>query len=232
MAVDCVGKGIKTEYSAQTQSMPPTVDVSFRGPRPTSQAAERALRKCLQQIADTKFVTAEVVGTVWYSRSGSEDDADIMTLPDGSDHLVFQPNGKKIITWKQREGGPADVVEENVAGAYFVVTETNKVLVAPGGTYISLSVVFQKKPTEKSAFEVLVAELKKAINKQPKAVQTTAYAMVGPRNDPATRRQVKGSNGRFVSAEFEPERPDVLTTSAGTDERLKSEPRNTRRLVT
>ncbi|OFW10573.1 MAG: hypothetical protein A3H96_21620 [Acidobacteria bacterium RIFCSPLOWO2_02_FULL_67_36] len=221
VALECAGKGVKAEYVAQTQSMPPTVDVSFRGSRPTSQAAERALRKCIQQVADTKFVTAEVMGTVWYSRSGSEDDAKMVTLPDGSDHLVFQPDGKKVITWKQREGGPASTVEENVAGGYFVETEVNKVLVAPGGTFISLAVVFQKEPTEKHAFEVGVGELKKALAKQAKPVPTTAYVMVGPRNDPAARRQVKGSNGRFISVDFEPKRPDVLTTSAGSVERLK-----------
>jgi hypothetical protein len=71
VALNCAGKGVKAEYHAQTQSMPPTVDVSFRGSRPTSQAAERALRTGLQNVADTKFVIAEVPDTV--------------TLPDGSD---------------------------------------------------------------------------------------------------------------------------------------------------
>ena len=131
------------------------------------------------------------------------------------------PDSKRIITWKQREGGPADVVEENVAGGYFLVTETNKVLVAPGGTFVHLSVVFKKEPTEKRAFEVLVAELKNAVGKQSKPVPTTAFAMVGTRDNPAARRQVKGSNGQFISADFDPKHPDVLTTSAGTVERLK-----------
>ena len=121
VALNCAEHGVKAEYSAQTQFAPPTVDVSFRGTRPTSQRAEKALRTCMQQMADTKFVTAEALGTVWYSKSGSDDDADIVTLPDGSDHLAYQPEGKRIITWKQREGGPADTVEENVAGGYFLV---------------------------------------------------------------------------------------------------------------
>lgn len=221
VSLECGAKMAKAEYSAQTQSAPPTVDVSFRGSRPTSQTAERVLRNCLKEVADTKLVAAEVLGTVWFSPSGSDDDAEIVTLPDGSRHLAFQPDTKKIITWKQREGGPADAVKENVAGGYFVRSETKKVLVAPFGTFIHLSVVFKKEPTEKHAFDVLIAELKEAISEQAKPVSTTAFAKVGPRNDPAAQRQVEGSNGTFIRAEFDPKRPDVLTTSAGTIERLK-----------
>jgi hypothetical protein len=36
---------------------------------------------------------------------------------------------------------------------------------------------------------------------------------------PAAHRQVKGSNGRYISVEFEPKHPDVFTTSAGSVER-------------
>jgi hypothetical protein len=222
VALACGPKGAKAEYYAQTQSMPPGVDVSFRGSRPTSQVAERVLRTCLQEVADSKFVSAEVMGTIWYSRSGSDDDAKMVTLPDGSDHLVFQPDTKKTITWKQREGGPVDVVKENAAGGYFVRSETNKVLVPPYGTFISMSVVFKNEPTEKQAFEVLIAEIKKSVSEQAKPVSTTAYAMVGPRNDPAAQRQVKGSSGQFISVEFDPKRSsDVLTTSAGSIMKLK-----------
>jgi hypothetical protein len=220
VALDCAVNGGKAEYHAQTQSMPPTVDLSYSGSRPTSQGAELALRNCMQHVAETKFVAAEVLGTVWYSQSGSDDDAHMVTLRDGSDHLVYQPDGKKIITSKEREGGPVNTVEENVAGGYFVEAETNKVLVAPFGTFIHLSVVFQKEPTEKRAFEVLLGEVRKSVNKQAKPVLTRGFAKVGPRDDPAARRQVNGSNGRFVSVEFEPKNPGVVTTSAGTVERL------------
>ena len=102
-----------------------------------------------------------------------------------------------------------------------MVTETNKIAVAPGGTFIHVSVVFQKEPTEKRAFEVLVAELKKAVSKQAKPVSTTAFAEVGRRDNPAAHRSVKGSNGTFMNVAFDPKRPDVLTTSAGSIERLK-----------
>lgn len=219
--LNCAAKGVQAEYSAQTQSMPPTVDLIYRGSRPTSKVAERTLRNCLQHVADTKLVGTEVMGTVWHSKSGKEDDDETVALPDGSSHLVYQPASKRIITWKEREGVPADTVETNTAGGYFVVSETNKVLVAPGGTYIHLSVVFQKEPTEKHAFEVLTAELRKAVTKQTSRVPTTSSAFVGPPNDPAARQALKGSNGRYMSVDFDPNRPDFLTTSAGTQESLQ-----------
>jgi hypothetical protein len=145
----------------------------------------------------------------------------MVTLPDGSDHLIYRPADKKVITGKEHEGEPVDTVEENASGGYFVVTQRHKTLVAPHSTFIHLIVVFQKEPSEKRAFEVMVAELKKAVSKETRQVTISAFAEVGPRNDPAGRTDLMGSNGRAMSVDFDPKSPDVLTTSAGSVERLK-----------
>jgi len=215
VTIPCAGKGYTAKYSAQTQSMPATVDVTFRGVAPTSDAAERALERCLQVVADTKFVTTEVMGTVWYSKSGRESDDDTVTLKDGSSHLLYQPDGKRIITWNQRDGEQPSTIEENVAGGYFVKTETNKILVAPGGTFVHLSVVFKNEPTERNAFEILIAEVKNTVAKQTSPLATTGFAQVGRRDNPAAWRQVRGADGHFIQVEFDPKRGDQLVSGTG-----------------
>jgi hypothetical protein len=212
--ISCSGKGYTATYSAQTRSMPATVDVTFRGAAPTSDTAERGLRRCLQVVADTQFVTTEVMGTVFYSRSGRESDDEPVALKDGSDHLVYQPENKRIITWNQREGDTA-TVESNSAGGYFVRSETHKVLVPPGGTFDSLSVVFEKEPTEKTAFEVVIAEVKKAIAKRTLPVATSGFAEVGTAANPAGWRQIRGADGRYISVEYDPKRGDQLVSGSG-----------------
>ncbi len=153
--------------------------------------------------------------TVWYSKSGRESDDDMVTLKDGSSYLFYQPDSKRIITWSQRLGEQPSTTEENVAGGYFVKTETNKILVAPGGTFVHLSVVFKNEPTEKNAFEVLIAEVKNAVAKQKPPVATTGFAQVGRRDNPAAWRQVKGADGHFILVEFDPKRGDQLVSSTG-----------------
>lgn len=214
VTVSCAGPGYTAKYSAQTQSMPATVDVTFRGAAPTSDAAEGALTRCLQVAADTQFVTTEVMGTVWYSRSGRESDDDTVALKDGSNHLLYQPDSKRIITWNQREGH-TPTVEDNPAAGYFVKSETHKVLVAPGGTFVHLSVVFRNEPTEKAAFEVVIAEVKKAISKQTSPVATTGFAQVGRADNPAAWRQIKGADGTFIQVDFDPKRGDQLVSGTG-----------------
>jgi hypothetical protein len=194
--------------------MPATVDVTFRGAPPTSDNAERALTRCLQVVADTQFVTTEVMGIVWYSRSGLESDDETVAMKDGSSHLMWQPEGKRIVSWNQREG-QTPTIEQNPAGGYFVKTETNKILVAPGGTFVHLSVVFRKEPTEKAAFEAVIAEVKKAIAKQTSPVATTGFAQVGRVENPAAWRQVRGADGRFIQVEFDPKRGDELVSGSG-----------------
>ena len=67
-----------------------------------------------------------------------------------------------------------------------------------------VAVVFKKEPTKKRAFDVLVSEMKGAIAKASKPVPITTYAIVGTKENPAARRQIKGSNGKFHSVEFDP----------------------------
>jgi hypothetical protein len=155
------------------------------------------------------------LGNVWYSVSGRKDNDDVVALLDGSDHLVYRPETKDIVTWKEREGEKT-IVTEN-AQAYFVEYTEHNVLVSPFGKFAIMAVVFNKAPTEKAAFDALIAQVTSAVGGQPTKLDTTAYAYIGSRGDPAGRRPIKGSDGKTVTVEFDPRRNGKLTTVSGRD---------------
>jgi hypothetical protein len=212
--ISCAGKGYTAKYFAETCSVPPTVDVTFRGVQPTSASAEQALRRCLEAVAQSQFLATEVMGTAWYSKSGVESDDEIVALKDGSNHLLYRPENKEIVSWNARDGQEPQIAV-NAAGGYFVKTEVNKILVAPGGTFIHLSTVFAKEPSEKLAYETAIAEVKQSVASQANPVATSAFIKVGAAANPAAWRQVRGADGEFIMAEFSPKRGKQIVSGSG-----------------
>jgi len=166
----------------------------------------------MQLAADTMFITKELMGTVWCCQS--TDDDETLTLPDGSEHLVYDPTAKRIRTWNERSGVAPTITQAN---GYVVKYEEQKVLVKPGGKFATISVVFARRPTEKVAYETLIAELSKAIDRSKRAIKSTAFAFVGNKADPASWKGVKGSNEKFISADFDPKAPTRFRTAGGDD---------------
>ena len=148
----CGGPGYTATYSAGTKDVPPMVDVTFRGTGPTSAVADTALRTCIKLAADTMSITNELMGTVWFGRS--KDDDSPVALPDGSDHLTYDPKTKEVSTWNEREGTKPTIAQASGAVQY----KEEKILVKPGGRFASISVVFAKQPSEKVAYETVIAE--------------------------------------------------------------------------
>jgi hypothetical protein len=209
----CGGAGYTATYVAGWKDMGPTVNVIFRGRTPTSVAADAALRKCIHAAASTMFITKELVAMAWFGTS--EVDEMQVVLADGSSALTYDPATKRVRTLNEEEGSRPTI--EQVKG-YFVESEEHKVLVEPGGKFVSISVVFPKKPTEKTAYETLISELRKEIDRTHRTVPTDAYACVGSKTDPAGWRQVKGANGKYITAHFDPKSPQRITDVSGDDD--------------
>jgi hypothetical protein len=203
----CAARGYTATYTPARRGVPPMVDVTFSLQRPTSAAADAALRKCLNEVATTMFVAEEVMGTVWFGD-------DTVALPDRSNHLMLNPKTKAIRTWNERQGATRATSE---GAGYFVEYEEKKVLVKPGGTFASIDVVFAKAPTEKAAYEAVIAEVLKAVSRTKGAIRITAFAQSGARSNPSSWKQVRGADGKFISAEFDPKRPMRLAGAGGQD---------------
>ena len=213
-SLECVGAGFRATYRAGVQGGVATVDVIFRGPLPSSLSAESALRQCMLEAVRMRAITSETLGTVWHTASGSEDDENIVPLRDGSDHLVYEPTEKRIVTWKNREGERTVVATSE---SYFTEYTEHKVHAPSGGKFASIAVVFPVEPSEALAYEALTQQVRVAVARQTSRIITTAYAYVGLRSDPASRRVVKASNGRAVTVEFDPKRNGRLTSVSGQD---------------
>ena len=79
-----------------------TLDVIFSR-RVAAGEAERILRRELGAALRKSLPKGDILATAWYSPTGKEIDEDIVTLPDGSQHLIYSRRLKKIQTFGEYE---------------------------------------------------------------------------------------------------------------------------------
>lgn len=180
-----------------------TLNVFVYGKKPSSTRAEKVLRYNLK-AALALYKGKDVLATAWHVKDGDEH---MIPLKDGSNHLIYIAKEKKTKTWKEHNGTKTDVSTSKQKG-YFVEYVERDILVPPKGRkFASLDVVFEKQPSRKKAYRILVAEIKKAVAKQEKKWGTTSYAYVGKRQDPASRVQIRDTEkqGRgYIFVEYDP----------------------------
>jgi hypothetical protein len=106
--------------------------------------------------------------------------------------------------WRQRTQG----------SGYFTEYEEQNVLVRPGEKFAHVTVVFAKQPDEQTIYRTLMTELTNAVRKQARKWPTTAFAETGSAANPASRTQIKGPAGRFISAEYD-SKTGIVTNERG-----------------
>jgi hypothetical protein len=79
-----------------------TLDVIFHY-RPTASESARILRRELENAVATRPPRGDILASAWYSPTGAEIDEDLVTLPDGSQHLLYLGKLKKTITFNEYE---------------------------------------------------------------------------------------------------------------------------------
>ena len=109
----CGGPGYTATYVPATKFFGPALSVTFRlteGPtfqalRTTqaafAQAADAALRTCIQFIESTKPLANELPATAW-DVGYQKNDIAVLALPGGSEHLVYDPHTKQVRIWTAR----------------------------------------------------------------------------------------------------------------------------------
>jgi hypothetical protein len=70
-----------------------------------------------------------------------------------------------------------------------------------------------------SSSATAIAELTKAVQRTGGKQDVMAFVMVGPRDNPAGRSQVRGANGKYISVEYRANTRKV-TNGAGDDLRV------------
>ena len=203
----------QAEYVAGTPGIPPTLAVTFNKIRPSSEQAESVLRACISALAKTVRVNGELLANAWYNPAptgSTANDEGPLPLRDGSLHLSFDPKTGRIRTWNEREG-VRPMMRDDPKGEYFTEYTEEKIVVPPYGKFASLDVVFVAPPPEAVISTTLIAEVKRAVQRQTTKLNTTAYAKTGPRGNKAAQRQVRGSNGKFIGVEFDSKDGQIRT---------------------
>ena len=109
----CGGPGYTATYLPAGKFFGPALSVTFRVTQDiklqtfrTTQAAfalaaDAALRTCIQFIASTKPLTDELPATAW-DVGYQKNDIQVVGLPGGSEHLVYDPHTKQVRIWTER----------------------------------------------------------------------------------------------------------------------------------
>jgi hypothetical protein len=156
----------------------------------------------MQMVLDEKRVTGDLMGNVWWSERGTEDDDEVQNLIDGSTHLFVRDGTSQIISFKEKNKEVTRVDKED---SYFVEYTELKRLVPPHDTYYDFDVVFRNATTEDVAYLTLIKEMKRLVSEQKTALETHGAAFVGTKENPAGRRQI-GRSGNYVYVNFDPKR--------------------------
>lgn len=199
-SIDCQTPGATAEFTNSTRANPPTIELTYRGARPTSKAAEEGLRRCVAVALAASPIQEEMLARAWWSAAGTDSDDDPIPLADGESVLSVSPSGE-VRGWKARQGESA-LVKDNHDGSYFTEFTVKKTAVTPVKEFATLDVVFQSSPSIEHARVVLVAEMQTALQRRSD-IPITGYAHYGPKADRAGRTQV-GKPGDYLYVNFKP----------------------------
>jgi hypothetical protein len=109
----CGGPGYTATYVPATKFFGPALSVTFRVTQDLTlqtfrttqaafaQAADAALRTCIQFIERTKPLTDELPATAW-DVGYQKGDIQVLGLPGASEHLLYDPHTKKVRHWTER----------------------------------------------------------------------------------------------------------------------------------
>jgi hypothetical protein len=114
----CGGPGFRATYVPATKFFGPALSVTFRVTQDIelqtfrttqaafAQAADAALRTCIQFIERTKTLTNELPATAW-DVGYQKNDIRVLGLPGGSEHfvpehLVYDPHTKQVRIWTEK----------------------------------------------------------------------------------------------------------------------------------
>jgi hypothetical protein len=114
----CGGPGYTANYVSATKFFGPALSVTFRVTQDIehqtfrttqaafAQAADAALRTCIQFIERTKTLTNELPATAW-DVGYQKNDIRVLGLPSGSEHfvpehLVYDPHTKQVRIWTEK----------------------------------------------------------------------------------------------------------------------------------
>lgn len=112
--------------------------------------------------------------------------------------LIFIAKDKKILTYEEYRGTKKHRID---MGSYVLSVEERKRLVRPEEKYLSVKVVFPKKPSRDKAYKAMIETVNKYKGRN---LEISLYVYVGDKNNERSWRQIKDTDGSYMFANYEP----------------------------
>ncbi len=166
------------------------LSVSFYSTPPPAAVVDRILRESLAHAAlvDSRI---DILGMAFLGD-------DVLSANQYSGALIYKASLKKIVTMDEYRGVKTTT---SSAGRYFVEVQEERTLtgIEPARNWLSLTIVFPKKPSRQAAYDAIVTEVRKLTSK---GLDVNAYVSVGDQGIKTSWQQVRDDDGAYVFADY------------------------------
>jgi hypothetical protein len=172
-------------------------EIVFTGELPTPATVDKIVRESLEN-AVSKDASKDILAAAF---QGDEE----LTSNQYSGMLVYKAVDKKIQTIDEANGVKYST---SATPSYFVETEEQHTYpgITPPKTWLSLTIVFAKKPSTEVAYDAIISEITKVTKP---ALDVDAYVSVGDKNVKTSWHQMRDDDGAFIFAEYKPATKEV-----------------------
>ncbi|MBA2335251.1 MAG: hypothetical protein H0V90_09980 [Blastocatellia bacterium] len=185
------------KVEVKSQSGVQMVNVTFSGRLPAPESVDKILRDEFEK-AVKKNPSQDALG---YAYLGEDD----LTPNQFAGNLVYKAAKKNIMTEDEYNGVKSSGTSND---AYYVQTEEQHTLpgITPKRTWLSISLVFPKAPSQNDSYDAIIAEIEKV---KGRGLDVDAYVKVGDKNVKTSWYQVKDTDGAFIFAGYKADSKQV-----------------------
>lgn len=186
------------EVEVKIQSGVQVVNVTFSGRLPAPESVDKILRGEFEKVVK-KNPSQDGLG---YAYLGEDD----LTPNQFTGNLVYKAAKKKIMTEDEYNGVRSSGTSND---SYYVQTEEQHTLpgITPKRTWLSISLVFPKAPSQNDSYDAIIAEIDKV---RGRGLDVDAYVKVGDKNVKTSWYQVKDTDGAFIFAGYKADTKQVM----------------------
>ena len=174
-------------------SGPRTCKVVFFEEPPGAESVDRIVRESLE-IARLIDSSRDILVAAFF-------DHVVLNSTQYSGSLVFRAEDQRVLTLEEY-GGLSDLVPNT--GDYLVMAHEDQTPagVKPAKHWLDLSIVFDNMPPRETAYEAIVAEIRKAAIRN---LDINTFVFVGAREEKASWRQIPDVDGAFIFGRYDSE---------------------------
>jgi len=124
---------------------------------------------------------------------------DVLNSNQYSGELIYRADQKKVVTYEEYRGVKTSVTS---SGNYFIEIQEEKTLegIKPEKKWLSITIVFPKKPSQQTAYDAIITEAQKL---DAKGLDMNLYVSVGDKNAKTSWKQIRDTDGTYIAADYD-----------------------------